>query len=181
MTTPICAVSPGARKRGSDTIVTTGSRTVTLPLAAPSSLAEYATAISRTRPWKSGTSQELVADLDGAARPRDIEPGERYRKGARARIDAEPGDADRPTRPARHRGTRPRWRHVLRAIGADQRVDPTAPSGIDRDLKRRAVERQLDRAQRQDAVGGDRQLGFAGERRLDEHLCGIARLVARLV
>ena len=61
MTRPICAVSPGARKRGSDTIVTTGSRTVTAPLAEPSFLAENATAISRSWPWKSGMSKCTVA------------------------------------------------------------------------------------------------------------------------
>jgi len=40
MTTPIWPLSPGARKRGSDTIVTTGSRTIIAPLAEPSLPAE---------------------------------------------------------------------------------------------------------------------------------------------
>jgi len=49
------------QKGGSDTIVTTGSRTVTAPLAEPSFFPENATAISRSCPWKSGTSKRTVA------------------------------------------------------------------------------------------------------------------------
>jgi hypothetical protein len=53
--------SSGARKRGSVTVLTTGSRTVTACSAFPSLLALQATAITRRRPLKSGTSSETVA------------------------------------------------------------------------------------------------------------------------
>ena len=120
-------------------------------------------------------------DLGRAARPHDIGRAERDRQSARGCIDAEPCHPDRASRAARCGGARPRGRGRLRPIGADQRVDTGAPSGIDRQFDRRAAGRQAERSQRQNAVRCDCQLGLSGKRRLDEQLGRLARLVARLV
>ena len=123
-----------------------------------------------------GDAVHLDRDIDRSARPGYRRHGQLDPQGSRRRIDAEPGDADSTPRPARLRtleGGRP--------VGADQSINAAAPAVRDRNIDRGAVARQRNRAHRQDPIGGNRDLGLTGERRLDEQFRSVARPITGLV
>lgn len=64
--TDIAARSPGARKRGAVTVMTTGSRMIVVASAWPSAVAVHATAMIRASPLKSGIGTSSVATPSGA-------------------------------------------------------------------------------------------------------------------